>query len=193
VVRAGIEVRPLEALRIEADFVYEGWSRQKELRISPRNIAIENALGIPLYEVGDIAVPRQMRDVYSLRLGLEAQPLDVLPLIVRLGFMVERGAFPTKTLTPLTLDSDKALLSLGGSIEVSEDLWIDLLYAHLFMKDVRVRDSIVFPQNPLRPAQSAPPPDEPQPDLGRAEPVGHGNYGLEADLLGLGVRWNFGA
>jgi long-subunit fatty acid transport protein len=170
--------------------VYEGWSRQKELSVKPKNIAIEDALGIPLYEVGKISVPRKMKDVYSLRLGVEAQPVNVVPLVLRAGLILEKSAFPTKTLTPLTLDSDKALASLGLGYEVTEGMWLDVMYAHLFMRDVKVRDSSVFPQNPLRPARGAAAPDDAQPDVGRPEPVGNGNYAMEADLVGLGVRWN---
>jgi long-chain fatty acid transport protein len=190
VARIGAELRPLDTVRVEADLVYEGWSRQEEMSVKPRDIAIENALGIPLYEVGKISVPRKMQDVYSLRLGVEAQPVKAVPLVLRAGAILEKSAFPSRTLTPLTLDSDKALASLGLGYEVTEGLWVDVLYAHLFMRDVKVRDSVVFPQNPLRPAQGAAPPDDPQPDLARPEPVGNGDYAMEADLIGLGVRWN---
>jgi long-chain fatty acid transport protein len=190
VARMGIELRPLEALRVEVDVVYEGWSRQREMSLTPRNVAIENAVGIPLYEVGEIAVPRRMRDVYSLRLGVEASPLAALPLVVRAGLLAERSAFPSRTLTPLTLDSDKALLALGLGYEVRDGMWLDVLYAHLFMRNVSVRDSIVYPQNPLRPARSDTAPGDPQPDLGRPEPVGNGDYAMEADLVGLGLRCN---
>jgi long-subunit fatty acid transport protein len=190
VARVGAEIRPRENLRVEGGLVYEGWSRQRELTVRPRGIAIENAVGIPLYEVGSIAVPRNMQDVFSLRFGAEYQPALTLPLVVRAGVILENSAFGSKTLTPLTLDSQKAMLAIGGSVELADELWVDLLYAHMFMKDVNVRDSIVYPQNPLRPAQSNPPPDEPQPALAAPEAVGNGNYALEADLIGLGMRWN---
>jgi long-subunit fatty acid transport protein len=127
--------------------------------------------------------------VYSLRVGMEAQPLSTLPLVLRAGLILEKSAFPTKTLTPLTLDSDKALVSVGVGYEVRDGLWVDVLYAHLFMRNVKVRDSVVYPQNPLRPARTEAMGD-PEGDVGRPEPVGNGNYAMEADLVGLGVRWN---
>jgi long-chain fatty acid transport protein len=190
VARFGAEVRPLKNLRVEGDIVYEGWSRQKDLTVKPKNISIQNALGIPLYQVGTIRVPRQMQDVFSLRLGGELQPFAAIPLVARMGFIYEGTAFPKKTLTPLTLDSQKALLSFGASFELRDKMFVDVLYAHLFMKDVTVKNSIVYPQNPLRPAQSNPSPTDPQPNLGAPEPIGNGHYAMEADLVGLGLRWN---
>ena len=190
VARFGAEVRPRDNLRVEAGIVYEGWSRQQELRVEPKNMQIQNALGILLYDVGPIGVPRKMLDVWSLRLGGEYQPAKTLPLALRAGLILESSAFPTKTLTPLTLDSRKAVASVGASVELKSGLWVDMLYAHMFMEDVTVKDSIVYPQNPLRPTQSNPPPSDPQPGLGAPEPIGNGDYAMEADLVGLGLRWN---
>lgn len=189
VARFGVEVLPFERLRIEAGIVYEGWSRQKELLIEPKDIYITNALGIDRYDVGPISLKRDMQDVFSVRLGGELQPVATLPLTVRTGILLESSAFATRTLTPTTLDSQKLLLGFGMSYEVVTGMWIDLLYAHLFMKDQQVRDSEVYPQNPLRPPPPAPGPGE-DPELSQPEAVGNGDYEMEADLLGLGVRWN---
>jgi long-chain fatty acid transport protein len=189
VARVGFEVLPFERLRIEAGVVFEGWSRQKQLSIEPRNISITNALGIDRYEVGPIALKRDMQDVYSLRLGGELQPVTSLPLTVRTGVLLENSAFATRTLTPTTLDSQKMLVGLGLSYELVTGMSIDLLYAHLFMKDQVVRDSEVYPQNPLRPPPPVPTEGE-DPQLSQPEPVGNGDYAMEADLFGLGLRWN---
>lgn len=185
IARLGIELRPTPALRAEVDVVYEGWSRQRDFRLTPRGIRIDNALGIPSYEVGPIRMPREMQDVWSLRLGVEYQGEDS-PLSFRVGCILENSAFANRTLTPLTLDSKKMLLSVGASYALTDSVTVDLLYAHLFMADVKVRNSAVYPQNPLRP------PYEPDPSdpVGAPEPVGNGDYTMEADLIGLGLRVN---
>lgn len=185
IARFGVELRPTEQLRAEIGVVYEGWSRQQDFSMKPRNIRIENALGLSTYEVGPISMPRQMQDVWSLRFGGEYQLADS-PLTVRAGVILEQSAFPSRTLTPLTLDSKKALLALGASYEWSDDVFIDVLYAHLFMADVKVRNSAVYPQNPLRPPYQ-PDPSDP---VGAPEPVGNGDYAMEADLIGMGLRVN---
>ncbi len=187
VARFGVEVQPFEGLSIEAGVVYEQWSRQDELSVRPKNISITNALSIPEYEVGPISVRRDMQDVFSLRLGAEMRPVATSPLEVRAGVLFENSAFTDETLTPLTLDSQKALLGLGASYEAIDGLWIDVLYAHLFMKDRDVSSSEIYPQNPLRPPPEPAPSGEP---LAQPEPVGNGKYAMEADFVGLGMRWN---
>jgi long-subunit fatty acid transport protein len=189
VARFGVEVVPFERLRVEVGIVYEGWSRQEKLPIDPNGITITDALGIDRYDVGPISLKRDMQDVYSLRMGGELQPIATLPLTVRAGILLENSAFATRTLTPTTLDSQKLLVGLGLSYELVTGLSVDVLYAHMFMKDQKVRDSEVYPQNPLRPPPPSAGPGE-DPQLSQPEPVGNGNYEMEADLLGLGLRWN---
>lgn len=190
IARIGAEIQPIKTLRVEAGLVYEGWSRQKEMRVTPKNITIVDALALPEYEVGAISVKRQMQDVFSLRLGGEYQVKESLPLVVRTGFIFENSAFPDRTLTPLTLDSQKLLVGLGASYGITDKITVDVLYAHMFMKDLTVTTSQVYPQNPLRPAPSAPQAGDPQPQLAQPEPIGNGDYTMEADLIGMGLRVN---
>ncbi len=190
VARVGAEIQPIKNLRVEAGVVYEGWSRQKELSLKPKNITIVDALGLPEYQVGPIAVKRQMQDVFSLRVGGEYEPTQKVPLVVRLGMIFENSAFPDRTLTPLTLDSQKLVVGMGASYEVMDKMWLDVMYAHMFMKDLVVSSSEVYPQNPLRPKPTRAPSGDPQPRLGQPEPIGNGAYTMEADLVGLGMRWN---
>jgi hypothetical protein len=183
IARLGVELRPSPSWRLETGFVYEGWSRQQDFRVTPRGVRIENAVGLPGYAVGPIRMPRAMQDVYSLRFGVEYLVAGT-PFSLRGGCLLENSAFPSRTLTPLTLDSRKALLSVGASVALNERLSVDLLYAHLFMADPKVHDSLVYPQNPLRP----PLPADPNDPLGTPEPVGNGHYTMEADLFGMGLR-----
>ncbi len=190
IARLGAEIQPIQNLRVEAGVVYEGWSRQKELRIKPKNVTIVDALALPEYEVGPIAVQRQMQDVFSLRLGGEYAFAESLPLVVRTGLIFENSAFSDRTLTPLTLDSQKLLVGVGASYQVTDGMWLDVMYAHMFMKDLVVSSSEVYPQNPLRPRPTPAGAGDPQPQLGQPEPIGNGAYTMEADLVGLGLRWN---
>ncbi len=185
IARAGLELRPMDELRMEASVVYEGWGRQKDFSIKPQNMRIENAVGIPSYSIGAISFPRQMQDVWSLRFGGEYQP-DGSALILRGGVSLETSSFANRTLTPLTLDSRKLMLGFGASIELWSETYVDFVYAHVFMADPKVRNSQVYPSNPLRP-QLAHDPNDP---VGRPEAIGNGNYQMEADLIGAGLRFN---
>jgi len=191
VARLGVEVRPTNTFRAEVDVVYEGWSRQRDLKIKPHgDVRIENAVGVPLYQIGTISIPRQMQDVYSLRVGGELRPMEKVPVILRAGVIAENGSFKSKTLTPFTLDSNKLVVGAGFSFEVVKDFWIDGLYAHIFMKNMQVRDSIVYPANPIRPRLNAQRDANGRADSGSPEPVGNGDYVMEADVIGGGLRWN---
>ncbi len=185
IARLGVELRPTEAISMEAAVVYEGWSRQRDFSINSQNIRIENAVGIPTYAVGAINFPRQMQDVWSLRFGGELRP-DGSAITLRGGLMFENSAFGNRTLTPLTFDSRKVMLGLGASLELWQNTYVDVVYAHVFMVDPKVRTSTVYPSNPLRPPYQADPSDP----VGKPEAIGNGNYHMEADLIGGGLRFN---
>lgn len=187
-VRAGVEVRPVPTVRIEAAFVWEHWSTQDAARIQPNDVWIRDAVAIGDYQVGDIEIPRNMNDVYSLRIGAQA---EVVPEVLTLsaGVNYENGSFDNAYLTPLTLDSRKVVVALGASVQVVEGLFIDVSYGHVFMADPQVRNSRVPQPNPIRPPRST---DVPAP-AGGAAFVGNGDYDMEADIVGVGVRWQVDA
>ncbi len=185
--RVGVEVRPTDGLRIEAALVYERWSAQKALTIEPNDIFIRDALAIGDYQVGSVSIARQLNDVFSIRLGGSYALLDGR-LEIALGFNYENSAFDDATLTILTLDTTKYLATLGVSFEVTDGVWLDASYAHAFMQDRQVRDSVVTQVNPIRP----PRPSDLPPSEGGAAVIGNGDYNMEANIFGLGLRWQIG-
>lgn len=184
-VRAGVEVRPIRTLRIEAAFVYESWSMQEQATIRPDNVWIRGATGIGDYQLGDIIIPRNMKDVFSIRLG---GSLDILDDRVTLsaGVNYENSSFDDSYLQPLTLDSDKFIVGLGASIRVHRNVSIDVSYGHIFLRNREVTNSRVPQPNPIRPPRSM---DVP-PTAGGQVYVGNGSYRMEADMFGLGIRWS---
>lgn len=187
-VRAGVEVRPMRTLRIELAYVWEHWSTQDAARIEPNDIWIRDAVAIGDYQVGDINIPRNMNDVHSLRLGAELEAVEDT-LTVSLGVNYENGSFDNAYLSPLTLDSRKVVLALGASVQVKQGLFLDVSYGHIFMADPNVTNSAVPQPNPIRPPRS---PDVPAP-AGGAAFVGNGQYSMEADIVGIGLRWQVDA
>ena len=181
VLRAGVEVRPVDELRAEASFVYEAWSTQDEMRITPKDVWLRDVTAIGDYQVGAVSIPRRMNDVISVRIGAEYGVTEQID--VRAGLNYENGGFDDPYLTALTLDSDKLVLGLGASFEASEGLFIDAAYGHVFLADREVRDSQVPQANPIRP----PPMGEEPPD--GPVYVGNGDYSMEANMFGVGLRW----
>ena len=184
VLRGGVELRAIEGLRAELAIVYEAWSVQEEMSIEPEDIWIRDVNAIGDYQVGPIHIPRQMNDVVSVRLGGEYDALMEDRLTVRAGVNFENSAFDDAYLTPLTLDSTKLIVGLGASYEVSDGVFVDASYGHVFLADREVRDSRVPQENPIRP-----PPQEGEPAPDGPVYVGNGDYSMEANVFGLGLRW----
>ena len=54
---------------MEGAFVWEQWSTQKSINIDAKNTTINNITGIGNYDVGNIKLQRDMKNVWSLRGG----------------------------------------------------------------------------------------------------------------------------
>jgi long-chain fatty acid transport protein len=72
IIRVGSEIRPVRNLRMEGAFVWEQWSRQKSIDITPKNVEIQNISGIDNYQIGKVSLARNMRNTISVRGGFEA-------------------------------------------------------------------------------------------------------------------------
>jgi long-chain fatty acid transport protein len=174
ILRAGVEVRPIGELRVEASAVAELWSSQRDLTVIPRDVWLRNVTAIGDYEVGPVTIPRAMRDTLSLRLGGEYRAGTVA---LRAGLSYENGAFDDATLSPLTLDSDRWMPSVGASVELTRAVHVDAAFVYVAMRDRQVRNSAVPQVNPIRP-----PPADPV-------YVGNGDYAMDAVVFALGLRW----
>lgn len=174
--RVGAEVRPMRELRVEGSVVLEGWGIQQEMTISPSDVYMRDVRALGDYQVGDISIPRHMNNVWSFRLGGE---YDLGPVTVRAGANYETTGFDDEYLTALTLDSNKLIVGLGASVEVSKGIFIDASYGHVFLEDREVTTSRVPQANPIRP---------PAPD---PVYIGNGTYTMEANMFGVGMRWTF--
>jgi long-chain fatty acid transport protein len=177
IVRAGIELRPVKALRLESAFVWEQWSRQKTIDVTPRDITIRNIVGISDYEVGAVNIQRNMRDTWSVRGGYEAlfprRWFGDIKLWMRGGLAYEKGAFASSAMTPLTLDSDKVVLSGGLGLRVHKRVRLDSVIGYIFMKDMNVRNSAIEQPQAIRPNREVGP-----------TKLGNGKYEMDAFFLG---------
>ncbi|UJR81159.1 OmpP1/FadL family transporter [Sandaracinus amylolyticus] len=178
ILRVGAELLAIENLRLEASFVWETWSMQREVSVVPNDVWIIDALNFLDYEIGAMNIPRNMRDTFSVRLGGE-YTIDG-SYQIRLGGYFENGSFDDAYLSPLTIDSDKIVVAGGFSMRLFDGVWGDLMvgYAHLFSR--QVRDSRVTQQNPIRP---------PVPDNRGPVYVGNGDYNFTMPFVGVGMRW----
>jgi long-chain fatty acid transport protein len=148
VVRAGVEVRPIPELRIEAALDVELWSMHDEIHISPHGVAIENAAGEGTYVFGDIAIPRNYKTSFAPALGVEWHGPSYM---VGAGYSYETAAAPPGYVSVLTVDSTKHLVGIGGGYEA--DGWqigASAGFVALSEVDVPLADAKVPQLTPIR-------------------------------------------
>ncbi len=183
ILRAGIETRPMEDLRVELSYVVEFWSAHDTISIMPEDLKIRNVTGLPdpLY-VAPISIARKFRDTHSVRLGGEYAVVGgPAPIVVRAGVNYEKSAIPGAYLSPLTIDLDKLIGSVGASMHIARNWRFDLTVAHVFTwsKKVAPEEARVNRVNPLigNPVQT--------------EAVNGGEYQARANVFGIGLNYRF--
>lgn len=182
IIRFGSELRLVSWLRLEGAVVWEQWSRQKTIDIDTGGaVALKNVTGLGDYEVGNIKLPRNMRNIWSIRGGFEAtfprRWVGNIDFGMRGGLAYEKGAFAKENMSPLTIDSDKTVISGGFTIGLAKWLRFDTVGGLVFMKDMDVTDSNI------RQPQAIRPPLEAFPSV-----IGNGRYEQMAFFLGGGFR-----
>ena len=183
IARTGVEWRGAEQTRVELAVVVEGWQMHDRIDLVPDDIILRNVSGFPsAYKVGAISIPRDFQNAWSLRLGGEKGILlGRYRIDLRAGAMYEKSAVPASHLSVLTVDLDKVVGTIGGSLHVGS--WrFDAVYAHIFGISADVgTDQAAIPQ--LNPVRSNPPSS---PDY-----VNAGKYEARADVLGMGLAYQF--
>ena len=180
--RIGVEGRPIEGLRVEIAYVREMWTTHHAIDALNQNVAINGVTGgPPSVRIPDITFPRSFDNSNSYRLGGEYRfALWGYPFDARAGLAYETSAVPVPYVSLLSLDMDKVIGSVGGSIHVGEHWRFDAVWAHFFASTVVVApEAAQIPRvNPLK--GNAP-----------LEAVNGGTYHASADLIGFGLRYTF--
>ena len=181
--RAGAELRPSENLRVEIGAGYEAWSMHDEIVVDPDNTSLNNVAGFPeKYFLPPLSIKREFQDSYSARLGGEFTfPIGKYKLGMRLGAMYETSAIPNEYLSATTIDLEKVVASIGGSLYLGK--WrFDAVFAKVFgvPVEVDVREQRMQQINPL----TANPPNLPH-------YINGGKYSVEANVVGLGLAYQF--
>jgi len=98
--RAGVEARPIEKLRLEAALGYEGWGVHDSIRVDPQGVALKNVVGFPdTYYIPSVNLQRQFQGAFSVRLGGEYRiPVGKTQLDLRAGVGFETSAVPNASM-----------------------------------------------------------------------------------------------
>jgi long-chain fatty acid transport protein len=183
--KAGVELRLVEGLRLEVAGGFEQWSMHDKIRVDPQGVALKNVAAFPeTYYLPSIDLDRNFQDSFSVRVGGEysAKIFDV-GWDFRAGASYESSAVPTDYLHVLTLDSDKVSAAAGLSVHLGK-VRLDVVYAHVFFLD-----RAVDPRT-AKIAQVAP--------VKANEPIypnyiNGGTYTSRGDVVGLGITYQLGS
>lgn len=185
IARAGIEFRPVPSSRIEAAFVYEKWSMQDRIDVTPEDLSLRNVALFPSeYRASAVSVPRHFQDAWSIRVGGEQSiRWSRYKIDLRAGLSYEKSAVPPSYLSVMSVDMDKFLVAIGGGLHINEHWRFDGTAAMLFPSKVTVppEEAKLYKINPVRA-------NKPEEDL----PINAGHYEVSALLLGVGLRYQFG-
>jgi len=175
--RAGVEVRPLEGLRVELEVDWEQWSATQSIQVFPKDIFILNIPSIDRYRVPTLQTPLNFQDSVTVRLGAE-HTFQRIPLTLRGGYLFERGATQQAYASVGSMDSDKHVITLGVGYAVA-GYRFDLMVARSFSatRVVDFRESKSLQVNPINPTG--------------AVGVGGGTYHSDYTVFGIGAHKSF--
>ncbi|MGH8502259.1 MAG: OmpP1/FadL family transporter [Gammaproteobacteria bacterium] len=140
-----------------ADVTWTDWSQFDELRVQFDNPAQP-----------DSVTDESWDDSYRYSLGLRYQPDTIWTY--RFGVAYDETPIPNKERrTPRIPDEDRLWLALGLSYAPVENLRLDLGYAHLFISDTEIENTLES----------------------QVPHVLRGNYELEADIVSAQLNWLF--
>lgn len=136
---------------VEAAFVYETWSRNREIVFLPEQ---PGGLGLEDRETGitmrirEVRIRTHLRDAWSVRLGGER---EVLPgrLSLRAGAFYEKGAARPERLSAANFDLDKIGAAVGSHLDLSRRAWLDLAAGYSWWIPVESDDSEVRLLDPM--------------------------------------------
>ncbi len=133
---AALNVRPAENLTFEVDYLHWGWSSYDKLAIQfDRNIpAFED---LPTYQQSTqtLSRPRDYKDTWQIRAGVEYQNIGLPGLTVRGGIAFDNTPVPDKTYDPTLPGADRTLFSAGATYAVTPQLSVDVSYIYIRFKE----------------------------------------------------------
>jgi long-chain fatty acid transport protein len=191
VLRAGVQVIPIESVRIELDGVFHQWSTMSEFLITDMDMVVPHAEDAPfltedIVVAEDIIFKTGFQDAFSVRLGGDWQINEWAQ--VRLGGHYETGAIPDATLGVNLPDSSKVGIGAGGTFTIAKRVALDVAFAQQFMGTRTITDSAASQQalwtSIADPSESAVVP---------GKVVGNGVLSSSVTYVGIGASVYFGA
>ncbi|MEN0068439.1 MAG: outer membrane protein transport protein [Myxococcota bacterium] len=142
-VHAGIKVRPVRGLRLEAFGTWVGWSRHRDAEVTrtvaPDAVEGEDAAAIASALTSERRWARDLRDTFRAVLDAKFAVNSRFTVGVRAGF--DQAAVPTAALSPINADADTVRLSGLGLFRPSRSLQLGVSYGQDLAREREVTES----------------------------------------------------
>ena len=143
----GVSYEMTEALTVEGDVQYVGWSDYKELDVTIPNGPLFpfpppplSYGSIPLQKAGAPLV-KNWNDGYLFRVGAEHKCCD--QFTCRGGVILDLSPQPPSKTEPMIPDGDRVDISLGGSYKINDNLYIDASYMIVLFMERDAKGSVL--------------------------------------------------
>lgn len=114
--------------RLDADIAWYGWDSIQAININRPN--------------GQNVATLDLQYENSMRYSLGTSYSGFRKLILRTGVLYDESPVPNaETLTPRIPDNDRIWFTVGASYSLTEDITIDMSYAHLFVNRSRINNT----------------------------------------------------
>jgi len=135
-----LNVKPIEGLTTELDYVWWGWSSYDKLAINfDQTIPALKSAESP--EGKQIVNERNYKDSYQIRFGAEYSKLGIKGLTIRGGIAYDKNPIRDRYVDPTLPDADRWLFSGGLSYDLTNYLAVDASYIFIRAKQRKVTDS----------------------------------------------------
>jgi len=120
---AGVMIKPMSELTLEADVVYTRWSTYDELTIEYDE---------PLFGISSKTTPKDWHDVWRLQFGVEYSLNELVDL--RASYVYDQSPIPDEHVDYMVPANNRHLFGLGTGFHW--DKWVvDLSYTYLLIED----------------------------------------------------------
>jgi long-chain fatty acid transport protein len=149
IVRAGVQVTPIDPLRVELAGTWTNWAVMKELRITDMDLTVKHADDATLLQddivvTDDVVFPTGYQNSWSARLGGDYQLNEWAQ--VRAGAHYESSAVPDANLAVNLVDGPKWGVGAGATFTVAKRVAFDVAFAEQFMGSREITNSKVTQQ-----------------------------------------------
>lgn len=152
-VRAGVDWEIGRHGSVGADLFWQNYSVYDEIHVEFKEPLIVELPGQDPVVLSETREAKNSRDVFSVAVGGQWNPIWVPGLEIRAGILWDQSPYPDSTYSLLNPDADKLGFSFGASYRLPVARWGRLLseveltlgYGALFYSDRIVRNSIIRP------------------------------------------------